>query len=41
MAFDDERFWDRFSAPKLSPIGAFVMAELFGLQYFSVKTKNR
>ncbi len=31
MAFDDERFWDRFSAPKLSPIGTFVAAEPFGL----------
>ncbi len=31
MAFDDERFWGRESVPKLSPIGAFVMAEPFGL----------
>ena len=31
MAFDDERFWDRLSAPKLSPIGAFVKAKPFGL----------
>ncbi len=31
MSLDDERFWGRFSAPKLSPIGAFVMTKAFRL----------
>jgi hypothetical protein len=31
MSFNDERFWGRESVPKLSPIGAFVMTEPFGL----------
>lgn len=41
MAFDDERFWDRESAPKLSPIGKFVEAKSLGLDASSAGILHR
>ncbi len=32
MPLDNERFWDRLSAPKLSPIGTLVMTKPNGIQ---------
>ena len=41
MAFDDERFWDRLSAPKLSPVGKFVEAKSLGLDASSAGILHR
>ena len=34
MSFDDERFWDRESAPKLSPVCAFVMTKSLRVRHW-------